>query len=448
MFEDKKDDWGKLYRAHIDHVQTLYGAEMERAGFDCLVIAAGETKPVFLDDKYYPFKANPHFRYWLPVNNAPASFLVLRPGEKPNLILYQPQDYWEKTEIDTEAFWAPHFSLIQAPTPEKAGQILNGMVTGRAAFIGESDAPGILKGQTFAEINPERLINGLHYRRAIKTAYEMASLRQANRRAVAGHIAARAAFKTGGSEFDVHLAYLAATRHLENELPYQSIIGENENGACLHYRQKSRDRYPAGSLHAMVIDAGAEHNGYIADITRSYAAYGGDFADLIKAMDKAQRKIVAGVAVGVPYERLNEQAHLAIARILADFNIVRLAPEEMVERRISNVFFPHGLGHFIGLQVHDVGGHMKDPSGTLRPAPEKYPSLRLTRTLEAGHAVTIEPGLYFIDMLLAQLRNSSEGKHVDWARIETFRKFGGIRVEDNILVHDNGPENITRDAWG
>lgn len=441
------NNWSQLFKNHLASVRTLYEGQLERFNIDSLVIASGEAKSMFLDDQYYHFRANPHFKYWVPLTNSPKSFVVSRPGKKPLLVLYQPKDYWEKASTDIEDFWGACFDIAVVASIEQLGATVKANIVGRTALIGEFETVRSLGQIEFSGMNPKSFIDYLHYHRAVKTDYEMACLRQANRLGVAGHIAAKTAFEAGGSEFDIHLAYLAAAQQVECDLPYLSIVGENENGACLHYRQKSLTRYASGSLHSLLIDAGARFNGYASDITRSYAAYPGEFADLVKAFDLGQQRIVNSVKVGLSYQDLNVQAHGMVAKVLSDFDIVRLDPEAIVERGISNIFLPHGLGHFIGLQVHDAGGHMKDASGAMQPAPEKYPYLRLTRTLEAGHVMTIEPGLYFIDMLLEKLRNSPDEQYVNWAKVDMFRKFGGIRIEDNIILHADRVENMTRTAW-
>ncbi len=111
------------------------------------------------------------------------------------------------------------------------------------------------------------------------------------------------------------------------------------------------------------------------------------------------------------------------------------------------MLLPHGLGHLLGLQVHDVGGLQKTPEGGSIPRPEGHPYLRLTRVLEENFVVTMEPGLYFIDQLLDQARGDHRGAKIDWARVEQFRRFGGIRIEDNLAVTAGGCENLTRDAF-
>jgi Xaa-Pro dipeptidase len=111
------------------------------------------------------------------------------------------------------------------------------------------------------------------------------------------------------------------------------------------------------------------------------------------------------------------------------------------------VFFPHGLGHLVGLQVHDVSGFSVDATGKRKATPPGHPYLRLTRTLEPGFVVTIEPGLYFIDMLLDEARKGAHGPHINWHRVDEFRPYGGIRVEDNVACTADAPENLTRAAF-
>jgi Xaa-Pro dipeptidase len=114
---------------------------------------------------------------------------------------------------------------------------------------------------------------------------------------------------------------------------------------------------------------------------------------------------------------------------------------------VSGVFLPHGIGHLIGLQVHDVSGLAQSPQGGEIPRPEGHPYLRLTRRLEPGFVVTIEPGLYFIDLLLDAARGDARGQHIDWNEVERWRPFGGIRIEDDVVCTDDAPVNLTREAF-
>ena len=108
---------------------------------------------------------------------------------------------------------------------------------------------------------------------------------------------------------------------------------------------------------------------------------------------------------------------------------------------------PHGLGHYLGLQTHDVGGYQQNRQGLQVSAPEEHPTLRITRTIDDDHVFTIEPGIYFIPTLLKRLRESKHGKQFDWNKIESLLPCGGIRIEDNICMDGGKAHNLTRDCF-
>jgi Xaa-Pro dipeptidase len=182
-------------------------------------------------------------------------------------------------------------------------------------------------------------------------------------------------------------------------------------------------------------------------VTRTHAREPGPFAELIAAMEAAQQDLVARIRPGLPWGDLHHQAHVAVACILAETGIATSDADTLLERGITRSFLPHGLGHLIGTQTHDAGGQLAGPDGTLAPPPEEYPTLRLTRTIEPDWVVTVEPGLYFIPMLLGRLRDGPDAGLLDWKRIEELAPFGGIRIEDDVQVTTTGPENLTRDAF-
>ena len=154
---------------------------------------------------------------------------------------------------------------------------------------------------------------------------------------------------------------------------------------------------------------------------------------------------VAGLKPGLSYVDLHITTYREIAQVLAEFDFINVSADTAVASGIVSTFYPHGLGHHLGLQVHDVGGFMADERGTHISAPEQHPFLRTSRVIEAGQVFTIEPGLYFIDSLLQALKNSANSDQVNWPKVDEMRRFGGIRIEDNIIVHQSHNENMTRD---
>ena len=240
------------------------------------------------------------------------------------------------------------------------------------------------------------------------------------------HRGGRRVFQDGGSELEVHRAFLAAVGGLEADLPYPTIVGLNEKGAVLHYEGKRPDVRNGKSL---LIDAGARVRGYASDITRTFAggAADGRFRSLIAAMEGAQQALCEGVTAGRPWAELHHEAHLSLSGVLKDENVINLSPEDAVASGLSRVFFPHGLGHFLGIQVHDVGGHLAGPDGRRAPPPKAHPMLRSTRTLEPGHVLTVEPGVYFIEMLLAGWRNGTESRRnaINWETVDALAPTAG-----------------------
>jgi Xaa-Pro dipeptidase len=434
----------QLYPQHLEVLRERHDRALAEHGFDHLLIFAGAQRMIFLDDMPYPFKVNPHFKAWLPVLDNPHCFLVYTPGEKPVLVFYQPVDYWYKPAETPSGFWVEHFDIRIITDPEQAKQEFK--LRGRTAMIGEiNEADGETYG---AEVNPHELLTRLHYDRAWKTDYEIECMREANRLGARGHVAAERSFREGKSEYDIHIDFVRAAAHTEDELPYGTIIALNEHASILHYHFHDREPLPASARHSFLIDAGAAYHGYASDITRTYAERDDEFASLIAAMEEMQQSLCASIKPGVNYPDVHLAAHHKVAEILQRFDFVRdLAPESIVEQQISGTFLPHGVGHYIGLQVHDVGGFLADPRGTTIEKPEGHPYLRLTRVVEPRQSFTIEPGLYFIPSLLGDLRKTENAKYVNWEKVDAFRKFGGIRIEDDVVVTDSGHENLTRDAF-
>ncbi|GAB2497349.1 Xaa-Pro dipeptidase [Arenimonas alkanexedens] len=431
-------DTAPLYPAHLSAIKARMDALLEKYGFDHLLVASGIEKLEFLDDRPYPFKPNAQFKAWLPLTRHPHCWIAYTPGQRPVLAYYQPDDFWHVPPSPPEGAWVEHFDIRIITDPAAAARHLPS--TGKAAILGEADAalPG------FAPNNPEALLAGLHYHRAYKTPYELAVMRLAQRRAVPGHLAARDAFRAGLSEAGVHAAYLAATGHTDLDLPYSNIVCLNENSAVLHYQYKAQQ---APSRHrSLLIDAGAEVDGYVSDITRTWGNGDADFEALIAAVDDEQQALCAGVKPGVDYRDLHLECHLRLGGVLRTLGIVDMDAGQMLETGLTSTFFPHGLGHPIGLQVHDVGG-FTDEDGQRIPRPNGHPFLRMTRTLEPGMVVTIEPGIYFIPTLLAKLKATPQGKAVDWRKVEHLAKFGGVRIEDEVHCTEAAPENLSRDAF-
>ncbi len=437
-----RQDIDDLFPAHIATVSARCENALQDCGFDGLVAYSGRERYYFLDDHPCLFKANPLFQQWIPLNDVPECFLRYLPGERPLLCFNQPADYWHLPAAVPEAGWTRSVEIKVTRQAAEAKSLLR-CGGRRIAFLGEWQDEFETWG--FAAVNPQNLIDHLHYYRAVKTDYEQQCMRRASEHGARGHLAARDAFRNGASEFEVHQAYCHAAGHREQELPYGNIVAFDRAAAVLHYQRLDRRRdVPRRSF---LLDAGAQYRGYACDITRSYSGGNDDFAALIERMDVVEQNLCARVRPGVDYRDIHLEAHRLVAEALNDAGIVDCDTETAIERGVSAVFFPHGVGHLLGLQVHDVAGLAGDAGGGEIPRPKGHPHLRLTRCLEPGFVVTIEPGLYFIDLLLEAARSAPANEYIHWKRVEQLRPFGGIRIEDNVLCTKDEPENFSRQAF-
>lgn len=441
-YTDKNPALGALYGGHIKAVSARHDHALEKAGATHAVIYSGNPKLTFLDDYHHPFKANPHFVGWAPLTALPFSYIVYTPGETPILIYYQPRDYWHVVPGAPDGYWTSQFDIrVVHTTDDVAAHLPEDRE--KCIAIGEFEDESLAFG--IERINPTTAVNILHFARGAKTEYELAVMRLAAERGAAGHIAAEAAFRDGKSEFDIHGAYCEAVSHTDPELPYGNIIALNNHSAVLHYTDL--DRQAPDSIRSFLIDAGAQVHGYASDITRTYSNGDQRFQDLVDRMDAMELEIVSKVQAGLDYRELHVGTHKLLAAVLVDAELATGDPDTLLETGVTSAFFPHGLGHLLGIQVHDVGGHQENEAGGVIDPPSGHPFLRLTRVLEEDMVLTIEPGMYVIDMILENLRGTPAEHHVNWDTVDWLRPYGGIRIEDDIRVLANGQENLTRDAF-
>jgi len=430
----------EAYKNHVAVLQQHWENALEAESYDAAVIHAGSKLVSFLDDYEYPFRCNPHLLWWLPLTHHHDSALLIRPGERPKLFYYQPDDYWYSPPADPESWWADEFEVVAVrdiDAWQQAG------INEQTAYIG--DAACLAEAVSPTQLNPERLINRIHLERTRKTPYEVACMAESARLGAVAHTAAELGFREGLSEYEIHQRYCMSIQMVDAELPYGNIVALNDHSAVLHYQ--AHEQQVPEKVRSFLIDAGATVHAYASDITRTYAADAGEFADMITAMDTMQQLLCEAVVEGLDYRQLHLRAHLDIGRILKDFDIIKPSAEDAVASGLTAVFYPHGLGHYLGLQTHDVAGLIADVEGTPIPRPEGHPFLRLTRELEAGNVLTIEPGLYFIEPLLRKWRLNGDVSAINWDKVEALSPYGGIRIEDNMLVTGGAPRNLTREAF-
>jgi Xaa-Pro aminopeptidase len=407
-------------------------AAVERWELDeqVVLVGAGDRIPVpGRGDRTYPFRAH-------------SEYLYLTDRERPGGVLaLDPQEGW----VD---FVAPVTRDERLWEGAAAGQSEGVPVAELAAWLERrkgrpvaclgSAVPGVASaGQLEANLR-----YGLNHVRRQKDDVELEWMRAAERATRDGFAAVAPLIEPGRSERELQIELEAAFfRAGADFLAFDTIIGSGPNSAVLHFPPTSR-RLADGDL--VLIDAGGEYRGYASDITRTYPASGRFtpeqeelYAIVSAAVGRATERCIAGTE----WRDVHRTAALVIAEGLVELGLLRGDPEGLVEGGAYALFFPHGVGHMVGLGVRDAGEVLRGRE----PAEDEFPRLRVDLPLMPGHVFTVEPGIYFVPALLddAGLRERHRDA-VDWERAEAMLGFGGIRIENNVLITDDGNEVLTR----
>ncbi len=433
----------KLYGQHLQVLNKRYTRISEKTGVEGLALLSGSTTMYFADDQHPPFHSNPHFLQWLPWVDSENSAIIWEPGRRPRLLFHSPKDYWYQPSYPQD-WMEENFDVTVYEDPKEIWKVVEGWHAANpyTLLVGPTPDSAVVSKQKLQNASSSNVLNQMNYMRAYKTDFELDCMVTATRVGVRGHIAARSAFFANGSEYDIHMAYLQASQQIDSRTPYASIVALNEHAAVIHYQHYERER--SHQNRSLLIDAGGSHCCFGSDITRTYAFENGEFLSLIEAVNERQQQLIKALIPSTNWLEVHEKMHHLIAEVLVEQGILKCSPESAFEQQLTDVFFPHGIGHLLGLQTHDVGGQLNKEGREVAP-PERYPSLRLTRNLDARMVVTVEPGLYFIPILLDKIRGH---KDVSWSKVGDMLPYGGIRIEDNVYFDDDGSlVNLTRNAF-
>lgn len=288
----------------------------------------------------------------------------------------------------------------------------------------------------------EALVNALIDARVIKTEGELNCLHTASEINSKAYEAVIRQWKPGMYEYEAKALFTQVQlAHGLQQDAYNGIYASGPNAAILHYVSNTSQTQD-GDL--FLIDAGFEYQGYASDFSRTFPVNGrfsADQAAVYDAVLAAQNEVISAIKPGVKMEDLHMLAARTMMQGLLDMGVVNGRLDELMEANIFALFFPHGLGHFLGLDTHDVGGYPKGVERIDRPG---IFYLRARRELEAGMVVTIEPGIYFVPAVLEPaLEDESKKVFLNTEKIQSLLTFGGVRIEDNIVVTENGHENLT-----
>jgi Xaa-Pro aminopeptidase len=398
------------------------------------VVVVGAGEPIGVPgrgDVTYPYRAHTEYFYLTDRN---------RPG---GVLAFDPNDGWFDFVAPitvAERLWsgAPPGEQEGLPLPELAAW-LKARAGRRLAALGARPEGLVTDGELSDELRFR-----LSDVRLVKDEVELGRMRAAERATAAGFAALVALLRDGLSERELQIELEAAFfRHGAAATAYDTIIASGPNSAVLHSPPSSR-RMRAGEL--VLIDAGAEHLGYASDITRTYPVDGqlcGEQRELHALVHAAQRAAIDRCTPGTAWHEVHLAAAAVIADGLAGLGILRGRPDALVQGGAVWLFFPHGIGHLVGLGVRDAGPGLR----RRKEEPPAIPTLRFDLPLRPGMVVTVEPGIYFVPAILEDPEQREQyAAEVDWDRVDRMLDFGGIRIEDNLVITDRGHEVITGDV--
>lgn len=307
--------------------------------------------------------------------------------------------------------------------------------------------PGYFKGIESYKTDEKILFPAITECRVIKSKKEQDLLRFINTVSSEAHLAVMQHTKTGLKEYQLeslfrHWCYYHGGARF---MSYTCICASGHNGSVLHYGHSGEPNSKGIKDGDMCLfDMGAEFHCYGSDITTSYPANGVFTEDqklIYQTVLDSQLAVMGALKPGVSWVDMHELAYRVILAGLKKGGILTGEIDAMLNDDVGSVFMPHGLGHFLGIDTHDCGGY---PEGVKRPTKPGFSSLRTARVMEPGMYITVEPGVYFIDHLLNNaLKDEKKKQYINEEVLARFRNFGGVRIEDNVLITENGCENFT-----
>ncbi|MBI5624834.1 MAG: aminopeptidase P family protein [Elusimicrobia bacterium] len=410
---------------------------------DGLILLAGGSPVLRNGDVCHPFRQGSDFLYLSGVEE-PDCWVLIDPKRRRHTLFIPKVD-------STHRVWLGHvpspdearkaYGFQRALQTHRLASVLRRARRGYRVLYADKAAQrrmagidaGACRGLT---ARPAALRDALDCLRAVKDAGELALLRRASSVTGLAFRAAMASVRPGMFEHEVQAVFEAECRRRGlKRLAFESIVASGANSAVLHYHGNDQ-RIRKGSL--VLIDAGAEHLGYAADITRTFPVDGRFTArqrDVYSIVLDAQKAVIDAARPGVLSADLHVRSMTMIAEGLKGLGLLKGNVSGLVEGGAVRLFYPHGIGHMLGLDVHDPSGGRK----RRLPNPTKVP-VRFVAKLEPGFVVTVEPGIYFIPALLDDPANRRKFRgSVHFARAEAFRGFGGIRIEDDVVVARSGP---------
>ncbi len=454
-----RDTYSVPMSMHADARQRLIDSLVKQGvSGDSIVLLQGGTHRMKYDtDREWPFEQESFFQYLFGVKE-PGFFGAIQVGNGRS-ILFVPR-------LSEE--WAVWMGLIHPPGHfqsvyevdevryiDEIGYSLNSLkpevlllLQGRNSDSGLTATPAEFAGIEKFRTDLNLLHPVLVECRVRKSQEEIDLLRWINGISSDAHIDVMRRCKPGLYEYQLEAAFLhyIYDRGGCRFTAYTCICGCGPNSAVLHYgHQGAPNDQPIRDGDMFLNDSGAQYHGYASDITCSYPVNGRftpEQRDIYESVLAANRAVQRAMRSCISWPDMHRLAERIIAERLREIGLIKGSNDELLAKHIPALFMPHGLGHFMGLDVHDPGGY---PEGTSRINEPGIRSLRCGRKLEAGMVITVEPGIYFIDAVLEPaLADSTISDLLVKPKLAQFRRFGGVRIEDDVLVTEQGAENFTR----
>lgn len=416
----------------IDTFKTLYPDE----ALPVIYIAGAKTQYWSHCDQTVPLRQDRYFNYLSGAFDQPNCHVVYEPRAK-KLTLYLPP-------VDEDDIMWSGLPL----SPEQALKIYD-VDDVKFSDTLEADVKQLVNvitipdgASTLDVATSPKLLEALDETRMIKDEYELDLMRHAAKISDNSHLAVMSALPIEKNEGHIHAEFVYhCMRQGSKNQAYDPICCSGTDCGTLHYE---RNDQTLEDKQLVLIDAGAEWQAYASDVTRTWPIDGEwtpEAREIYETVHKMHDAAMAMIKPGVHWEDVHLKTHRVLIKRFLELGIFQNGcEEEIFETRISAAFYPHGLGHMIGMNTHDTGGkaNYNDPNPMLR-------YLRIRRKLQENMVVTVEPGCYFNKFLLDHhVSASMKSKYINQKVLDKYWPVGGVRIEDDVVITANGPEDLTK----
>ena len=402
---------------------------------DSAIIVSSATVKTRVSDTDYAYRQDSNF-YYLSGYEEPESLLLIRPSKKEQFIIFcrdrDPlREQWDGFRTGQEGA-IELYDADASYSINSLDQIMPNLLEGIKNIYFSMSAPSnvdlkithwleeIRKNTRAGAEPPQNLLSLdsiLHEMRLIKEDHEMDLMKKAADITTEAHIRAMQAVTPGMFEYQLEAEYLYAFNKNGARSPaYNSIVGGGNNSCILHYVENNAELND-GDL--VLVDAGCEYQYYASDVTRTFPVNGKfspEQKEIYSIVLEAHKQSMEQAQPGNKWNLMHEKSVEVIVEGLLSIGFLKGSKEENIEKGTYSKFYMHRIGHWLGMDVHDVGSYKNDGDW---------------RELEEGMVMTIEPGIYVLDNL--------EDVEDKWKGI-------GVRIEDNVVITDSGFEVLTPDV--